>query len=357
MANRSTKLARMSPISTAVIGGGIAGVTASRLLAVLGDVSQLGRIALFDRGQRLGGRMSSRPINEQFTWRYGYQGLGVYADPERTPRGAQRLEGKDRAEALALLGRATERGTVAQSPLSSSDLLSLPDAVEVHTKCNIVDLRRTAEHRWQLTFEQQDAGQTHAMFDRVVVADHTAATSLLRPEASHIVDRIRGVEYRPMFAYMARLSGEDSCATTASNDEWRLTFSMLRHAKNSPYIWGFTSSDTTARLLTEHPMTDASGRVVPQSKDYRAAIASKLDRVIEASGGHVVESFCHRWGRAIPINPVEGESFIYDAALQVGCCGDMFRVDDCAPFESAVRSAEAMAKFITITPPKPVAKL
>jgi len=340
-----TKLGLAKMSTTAVIGGGIAGVTASRLLMMFADASQVGRISLLDRGQRLGGRMSSRPIDEQFTWNYGYQGLGVF---DRLPPGARRLEGKNRTEALALLGRAPETmslAVVAEQPLAM-DVLELPEGVDVHTKCNVVDLRRTVDKRWQLTYERE-SGTSHATFDRVIVADYTAATSLLEDAAAALVNRIQGVRYDPIFAYMARLSSADGCRLATSNAaaDSRMAFSLLRHATDPPRVWGFTSRDMTAQLLREYPM-ETNGRVVPQTKEYRAAVARVLDAVISASGGQVVESMCHRWGRGFPVNPIESESYIYDADLRLGVCGDMFRVDGTAPFESAVRSAESLVRHV-----------
>lgn len=331
--------------TTAVIGGGIAGVTTSRLLSMLGEASQLGRISLLDRGQRLGGRMSSRPINDHFTWNYGYQGIGVF---DRLPPGARHLEGKERAEALALLGQApgtTTLAVVAEQPMPV-DALELPDGVDVRTKCNVVDIRRMEDKRWQLTYERESA-TSQATFDRVIIADYTAATSLLGDAATSLVHRIHGVRYDPIFAYMARLSSAEGCrlATSAAAAGGLSTFSTLRHATNPPRVWGFTSRDTTMQLLRDHPM-ESGGRVVPQTKEYRAAVARVLDAVISASGAQVVESMCHRWGRGFPVNPIESESFVYDADLRLGVCGDMFRVDGTAPFDSAVRSAEALARHV-----------
>ena len=330
-------------MTTAVIGGGIAGVTASRLLAMLGDVSQLGRISLLDRGQRLGGRMSSRPIDDQFTWNYGHQGLGVF---DRLPPGARRLEGEDRVAALALLGRAPEKisptAVVAEQPMAV-DALTLPDTIDVRLKCNVVDVRRTSDRRWQLTYERESA-TSQEIFDRLIVADYGAATSLLGDAAASLVDRIQGVQYDPMFAYMARLSSVDGCRPKATE-----AFSLLKYGTDPPRVWGFTSLDMTARLLREHPM-ESGGRVIPQTKEYRAAVAQVLDAIIEAAGGQVVKSsLCHRWGRAIPINPIESEPFVYDADLRLGVCGDMFRTDGAAPHASAVRSAEALARHVTLT--------
>ncbi len=345
---RGKKISNFEMSTTAVIGGGIAGVTASRLLAMFGEAGQMGRISLLDRGQRPGGRMSSRPMNmnDRFTWNYGYQGLGVF---DRLPPGARRLEGKERAEALALLGRApgttSPAAVVAEQPMPI-DALELPDGVDVRTKCNVVDIRRIEDKRWQLTYERESA-TSQATFDRVIVADYTAATSLLGDAAASLVHKIHGVRYDPIFAYMACLSSADGCrlAMSAAAADGRLTFSMLRHATHPPRVWGFTSRDTTAQLLREHPM-ESDGRVVPQTKEYRAAVARMLDAVISASGAQVVESMCHRWGRGFPVNPIESEPFVYDADLRLGICGDMFRVDGAAPFDSAVRSAEALARHV-----------
>ena len=333
--------------TTAIIGGGIAGITASRLLS--GVVGLQGNsVALFERSTRLGGRVSSRTVNDSFVWVYGYQQLGLYPNPHLPPGGTRVLEGKERIDAVALLGRdSREDVVVADSPLRGLDV---PDDVDVRTGCNVVGLRRTSEKRWGVTFEQH-AGRHEATFDRVVIADYTAATSLLRQVLStaldppsleavqSITDRLDGVEYRPVFAYLAHLHGDMSEEPITSN-----AFSMLRQEHS--FVWGFTSPEMTARLLRELPMTDAHGRVVPQAKEYRSQVASILDETV-GGASRVRESWSHRWGRGFPTKTINDTKFLYDERLRLGVCGDMFAVDGLAPFDSAEKSAEALVGAMT----------
>jgi hypothetical protein len=360
----------MSPsytYTTAVIGGGIAGITASRLLGLANRSSP---VLLFDRGNKLGGRASERRVDDgepssssssssSFTWHYGYQGIGLYPDASRLPRGARPLEGSTRREAMALLGRGSVDGVVvAESTPSPVELFELPDGVDVHARCNVVGLQRTPEERWRVTFERSpspssssSSSSSTTVVDQVVIADWTAATGLLRGTA--MADRLQGVSYRPMFAYLARL--RDAPAGDLHAPAGAFSMLKLRREPGGSYVCGYTSPEMTARILHELPMADRRGLVTPQTPAYRRAVAAILDGALVDVGIDIdidIEmSWSHRWGRALPVNAIQGgEPFLYDERLGVGVCGDMFCVDGAAPFDSARASAAALVDAIGAAP-------
>lgn len=363
----------MSPsytYTTAVIGGGIAGITASRLLGLANRSSP---VLLFDRGNKLGGRASERRVDDgepssssssSFTWHYGYQGIGLYPDASRLPRGARPLEGSSRREAMALLGRGSVDGdgdgvVVAESTPSPVELFELPDGVDLNASCNVVGLQRTPEERWRVTFERSPSSSSSTktrreeatVVDQVVIADWTAATGLLRGTA--MADRLQGVSYRPMFAYLARL--RDAPAGDLHAPAGAFSMLKLRREPGGSYVCGYTSPEMTARILHELPMADRRGLVTPQTPAYRRAVAAILDGTLVDVGIDIdidIEmSWSHRWGRALPVNAIQGgEPFLYDERLGVGVCGDMFCVDGAAPFDSARASAAALVDAIGAAP-------
>jgi len=354
--------------TTAVIGGGIAGITASRLL---GLANRSSTVLLFDRGNRLGGRANERRVDDgepssssssssSFTWHYGYQGIGLYPDGSRLPSGARPLEGSSRREAMALLGRGSvdvdvDDVVVAESTPSPVELFELPDGVDVHARCNVVGLQRTPEERWRVMFERSSSPSTSStktrqeeatVVDQVVIADWTAATGLLRGTA--MADRLQGVSYRPMFAYLALL--RDAPAGDLHAPAGAFSMLKLRREPGGSYFCGYTSPEMTARILHELPMADRRGLVTPQTPAYRRAVAAMLDGTLVDAGIEIEMSWSHRWGRALPVNAIEGERFLYDERLGVGVCGDMFCVDGAAPFDSARASAAALVDAIGAAP-------
>lgn len=342
----------MSP-STCVVGGGIAGIAAAARLAMI-DM----KVSLFDRGRNLGGRCSTRRV-EDIAVNYGCQYVSVYpAEDSRQPspgrQGTRVLEGESRMKALSFLGRESTSGmerVVVESPASVGALLSPHKDVKVYSSCNVVGLTRTPQRTWEVMYEDTRSGvasRATSTFDTVILADFTAAMTLTRnldlaPEASHMITKLHEVKYRPIFSYIVRVSGLDGM-----DDASHPSFARLARQDASEYWVGFTSKDTTARLLEKFPMTDAHGNVVPQTKDYRESIAAELHRdAADALGtDKIVESLAHRWGRAFPVNPISETHYIYDSNNRIGICGDMFQVDGTTPFRSSQLSGLQLASAV-----------
>lgn len=173
----------MLPI--AIIGAGLAGLAAARLLAATERP-----VRLFDKGRGVGGRMATRRVT--------HEGATHSFD-----HGAQyvRAEGKGFAALLEQMQAGPWPDSMRRVPVPGMSALgrAMADGLDVTTSCEIRALRREAEG-WFL----DHAGGAHGPFGAVLVTTPAPqAIPLLAPHAPALAQALAAIRYAPCWTVLA----------------------------------------------------------------------------------------------------------------------------------------------------------
>jgi predicted NAD/FAD-dependent oxidoreductase len=274
--------------NVAIIGAGMAGITAARVLREAGA-----RVTLFDKGRRPGGRLATRHV-DGFTFNHGCQfftardaGFAAAAAPFSAP---WIMMGEDRFAGV---------------PDMAAIAAGLAAGLDIHSSAHVRRLSR-ANGTWNLHFDDRQAGP----FDRLILA-------IPAPQAAAMLGAIRhpfalaldAVRMAPCWALLLGLDGDEFAVAPSQ-------------AADSPISW----------LARENSRPGASTSPISYTIHASAAwsaahLEDTPDQVIEALSAetplarHATYRAAHRWRYALADKPL-GEPFLWDAAQNLGLCGD-----------------------------------
>jgi renalase len=329
--------------NTAVIGAGMAGITAARTLLKAGH-----RVTVFEKSHGAGGRMSSRNTP------YGSFDHGTQYFTVRNPDfllaltevpGTQavcRAWSANAVRVLDPLGRVIEAALAHREPhfVASPGMnalvrhwaLPLEEAKCVHYQTQVQFLKRNAKG-WELV--NADKGAKHGGFDNLVLAiPHVQADFLLRqssaPAASFKgLKALSEVQVAPcwtlMLAYpLVNQSGLSHIGATVERGPQRapphrlVVSGVIQAGRGSVERWTVQAS---ADWSQEH-LEDDEERVQAKLLKAFAELTG-----IRAEPGYAQ---VHRWRYAKTLQPL-GQNHLWDASLKLGLCGDWLlghRVED-----------------------------
>jgi len=319
------------PARVAIVGAGLAGLTAGRALHDAGLVA-----TLFDKGRRAGGRLSTRRA-DAFQFDHGAQyltarapefqavvdglvGQGVLA--EWAPRLARLSDG-----ALDVVedGRRRFVGV----PTMSAFPRALAPGLDLREHVRIERALREGE-RWTLI---DTDGERHEGFDAVLItAPVVQARDLLGGEFPGALAAAEGATLRPCLAVMLGLS-----------EPYEVPFDGA-WVDDSPLAWIARNSSKPGRpageswiLHADHGWTEA--RLEEDREASAEALVRELTRVTGVPLPQVVHRAAHLWGYALA-DPALEDGCLVDRELGVALAGDW-----CAGnrVEGAWRSGRAAA--------------
>lgn len=301
---------------TAIIGAGLAGLSAARSLVEAGH-----HVTVFEKSRGPSGRMSTRRTEDWFS------DHGAQYFTARTPAfQAVVNQWVEQGVAAAWTGRirALQSGAMVVSesvvryvgaPRMTSPASLLAADLSLHTEQTVVGLQRVSQG-WQL--QTKEGGNWSQLFDAVVLAipsPQALAFEGLLPSAW--TDRLRGVSFRPCWAVMARYeqvpdTGFDGLFANDHQVSW-VSWNQSKPGRNpAPVAVIHATSDYTTQNL-ETPK----------------------ERVIQELTGFLrqfdvpdpVEALAHRWLYALSDDSAFTTSSslptsLWDPALGLGLCGD-----------------------------------
>ena len=297
----------------AVIGAGLAGLTAARTLQQHGA-----RVTVFDKGRGVGGRMATRRIDE---YRFDHGAQFFTARSEGFLREVDTLQARGIvAPWPARWGRKDCDGLIAavtQEPrfVGVNGMNSLPRALaeglDIVLNAEVTDLSRRGE-QWSLecSVKSETSG-----YDTVILAIPSPQAVALLTGISDFATEVAAATYAPCWAVMARF------ATTLP-----LAFDAISIDDGGPLRWvarnsgkpGFSSEEEGWTL---HATPDWSLANIEESAEFVGDfLLGEFTQLfgITASPLHVV---AHRWRYALVLASA-GVPFFWDAALRIGACGD-----------------------------------
>lgn len=344
----------------AILGAGMAGVTAARTLVQAGH-----QVSVFEQAAQVGGRMATR----ETPW--GTFDPGAQYFTVRDPRFAQALEqvpgtsacvrpwSANAVRVLDPLGHVVE----AALPTREAHFVSTPGmqslvahwaaplqaAGNLHLNARVDRLSRDRldPRRWQLQVQGEDAVVASG-FDAVLLAlPHAQSVQLLRQSGSdsatlELMASLQGVEVAPCWTLMLAFPQANQPSLSYLGPQWNVARSTHHRI-----AWLARESSKPRRSAIERWTVQASPEwSLEHVQDDPARVEAKLLKAFAELTGirtQPAETWIHRWGQAKTLKPL-GTSHLYRSAAGLGTCGDWHlghRVEDA--FVSGLSLALAVA--------------
>eukprot|EP00890_Picochlorum_soloecismus_P000515 jgi/Picsp_1/1464/NSC_04943-R1_fad nad -binding oxidoreductase domain-containing protein len=382
--------------TVAIVGGGMAGISAAQELL---NQHLPVKITMFDAGKVPGGRMCSKRIyNESTTIDHGCQFicprssvfLSAVRQWERTGK-VRKCEDLRIATSGESINTADGYFRITDTPMPRdssyigiphmgalafsllSDLKTIDFQLESGT---VVDHMRwdQKERTWSLYEKKREDYNLLGTYDAVILAEgasmfrynSTAISSLPEPVHVMISKVISSVRYIPAFIFIAffekslydRLSvdainieppasinysssgkSEQTSGLSAFRFICNATAKLHEQDKsrNKQEMWiAITSPSKSSHILSEWPMRDDQGNLIPQDERYRSEIANHLLEDFSVAMEHIANQYSdepleirikhqqvQRWGSAFPENKLQFPC-LASSDYSMVICGDCF---------------------------------
>lgn len=305
------------PIRVAVVGGGMAGLTAARIL-----VRHRCRVRVFDKARRAGGRLSTRRVESQgqvLSFDHGAQYFTAYG--RAFVRCVEQLREQAAVGAWTGILHSVSAGDSKPVgpdqptrwvgvPTMSAVPRALAQGLDVTTATRIVGLQRGADSAWTL---RDDGGDSHGPFDIVIVTTPAEqASALLEPQSSAWRQTQAGVMH-PCWALMVVVDGTKRPAYDAA------------FLQQSPLRWAMRQSSKPGRPNAEAWVLHATPAWTDEYWDAPAQVVR--DALLSAwaerggpSASHVHVVSTQRWRYALASDESGGAFF--DPVQGLGLAGD-----------------------------------
>ena len=346
----------------AVIGAGLAGITAARTLAQAGL-----RVQLFDKQPVVGGRMARHDTvfgnfdhgAQYFTVRDARFAQALATQPALARRWSARavpmLDSRgslqpttEGHETLGALGALEPHWVGVPTMRALPEGWAAPLAPSLHLGCHVRQLRRQGSS-WQLLWDDIQGSKRLAGFDAVVLAipaPHAIALLQESEQAAQIQKALQGVVMDPCWTLMVAFAHAAQPTFQALGPQWNAARST--HPRIS---WLAREPSKPGRGGVERWTVHASASWSREHlQDEPARVQAKLLRAFAELTGiraepELVES--QRWLYASTRQSL-GRSHVWDARLGLGLCGDWclgHRIEDAfvSGLELALRVVDADA--------------
>jgi predicted NAD/FAD-dependent oxidoreductase len=332
-------------MKTAVIGAGIAGLSAARKL-----VSAGADVTVFDKGRSPGGRTSTRS-QSGFEFDHGAPSFTV-------------TNGRFRK----VIERAVQAGCVGEWRFSMAEIDTGRDTNRTEIEMRYVGIPRMnalaryfahgidvrpstrvteatlARGRWNLAGETIKAGKAGANlgeFDALVVAVPPDQAGPLLAAAGSVQDKLRGESMRPCWTVMAALDAPIDVPWDVATVKNNCVQTIIRNRAKP--------RRPVAETLVIHANDEWTARYLETSSEVvTVQITAEFEKIVGARLPAVRFGTAHRWRYARTSTPLSSW-FIWDNKLQVGVCGDWCKGFD---IESAFLSGLELSEKILCPEPE-----
>jgi renalase len=321
-----------TPTRIAIIGAGLAGVTAGRELSTDFEVQ------VFEKSRGPGGRMASRRV-----------------EPYSFNHGAQFFTARSK-EFAALVKSAQDCGVVTEwtprlitldpnaepfkrswfephyvgAPGMNSLAKFLATDLRVSRQCQIDEVARVDES-WFLI---DNSGAEYGPFDWVISSAPVSQTQSLLPESFNNLDKLKDVQFSPCFALMLGFSDAVDLGIEAAV------------IKNSSLAWAVASNNKTHSTLLVHSDNQWAAAHLEEDLEWvQQAMLAELAKVLPKPLPSLEHVQLHRWRFARCESPL-AQTHLLDTVSGLGVCADWCggnRVED------AFLSGMALAKQLKLT--------
>jgi len=275
----------------AVIGAGMAGLTAARYLHNSGH-----RVTLFDKGRKPGGRLATR---REATQRFNH---GCQFFTARTP---------EFGKAMAALGAAPWPAAGAACRVGVPDMASLAEALAADLPAVRLSAHVTALAR-------DPSGWRLSLRDTPEMAFDTLILAVPAPQAAALIGahpfaaRLSAVHMAPCWTVMLAFEDEPAGPDVVRPEGGPL--SWIAREGSRPQALPKAAYTLQASAAWSAAQLEAPADMVVAALTAAFAEATGITAAPAAAGAH-------RWRYALADAPL-GEAFLWDAELRLGLCGD-----------------------------------
>ncbi len=291
-----------------IIGAGLAGLTAARMLHETGQA-----VRLFDKGRTVGGRLATKRLE--------VQGQTLHLD-----HGAQYLRPHDPGFAALLLAHGAAPWPDAERfvpvPAFSALPRAMAEGLDCNTGCTNEGMAREADGWWL-----DEGPQRHGPFDAVVLtAPAPQSAVLLRGHAPELAAMLDGVAYAPCWTWLAAFDAA-------------LPLPDVLRPEAGPIGWAARNNARPGRAPMEAWVVQATGawsraHLEQTPQDVAALLCAALGAPAPLAQA------AHRWRYALAERPL-GRDCVWDAGRGIGLAGDFCLG---ARAEAAFLSGRALAQ-------------
>jgi predicted NAD/FAD-dependent oxidoreductase len=277
----------------AIIGAGMAGLTAARRLAAGGR-----RVTVFDKGRKAGGRLATRR-GADFTFNHGCQYFTA-----RDPGFAALME---RAGAVPWPAAGSRRFAGVPDMAALAEFLARE--VDVHVETPVLAISGAAGG-WELALAEDVKKRFRTL---ILAIPAPQAAALLGATDHRFVGMLRAVHLAPCWAVMLGFAGDVPGPDT-----------MRPNAGPIAWIARENSRPGRAETPAAYTIHAAPGWSQAHLEDDKAAVIAALTAAFAAATGITAlpaRAAAHRWRYALADRPLGGPC-LWDPAARLGLCGD-----------------------------------
>ncbi len=290
-------------LDVAVIGAGMAGLAASRTLASAGH-----RVAVFDKGRGIGGRLSTRRTQ------WGGFDHGAQFVTVRDPAFSAYIAELHQMKAVDLWEAAKPGAMIGVPGMSALVKAGFEgqDAIAVTTGFEVAHIGKVAEG-YVLSDEQ---GNHHGPFDRVIVTTPGPQAAHLLQAFGEPFQRLEDIRYAPSYTLMAAFDRPlDIPALPPLPEEGDIAIACRQSARGPGRetehdLWVVQASASYSKANLERERAE----MVPVLlRLFQDAVGEDVPQPVYAAA--------HRWRYAL-VEQAVGEPFLLSADGTLGAAGD-----------------------------------
>ena len=306
------KSPRSAPLQVAIIGAGIAGLSAARCL-----INNGAEVKLFEKSRGPGGRMATRRV-DNFAFDHGAQYFTVRDERFHSQVSSwlqegivQQWQGKIGAVSKGIYEeRTVSTARYVGAPRMSAVTRRMASGLDILYNTRILKTSYHAGH-WHLNTENQEE---FGRFDALVITTPPPQALPFLDSSPSLLEQIKQVNMQPCWAVMASF-----------NTSLAIPFDGI-FIKDNPLSWASRNNSKPGRPEAESWILHASPdwSTVHLESDADHILERLLSAFEEATGQEIPKPIfakAHRWRYALAKNPIEVEC-LWDGEKNRAVCGD-----------------------------------
>ncbi len=314
----------------AIIGAGMAGLTAARALADAGSA-----VTIFEKSRGIGGRLATRRVRAEgpaFGLEFDHGAPAIDAQPSSFRRFVEEL----RREGAAAAWPAAGADAFVGAPRMNALLAPAATGLDIRFSTRVSSVRRDGAC-WRLSLEDEDAGPDIPSVDAVIVTAPAPQTSgLLKTADDRLARAADAAAMAPCWTLMLSVDGAIDAAPILDRFDAASPIERIISDNFKP------GRDSQPRRFVIHANAEWSSQNLDLPREEAAELLTKAAlRAVGGDNARIIYAAAHRWRYARATRPI-GAPILSSEDGTLIAAGDWLIGDDAgAAFQSGRAAAEA----------------